>query len=248
MKDQETYMAHEQAELERFTNDLGMTFVRIPAGEFLMGSPDSDGQAYDDEKPQHRVTISQPFCMGIHPVTQEQWQAVMGHNPSHFQGNPTRPVESVSWNRVQTYLNKLSESDGRPYTIATEAQWEYACRAGSTGRFCFGDDLSKLGDYAWYDENRDKTTQPVGQKQPNHWGLYDMHGNVGEWCLDGKRAYTANAATDPVGPLAGANRVFRGGDWFSVVQYVRAASRFAYTPDGRYRSLGFRCLIPVPGP
>ncbi|WP_089720938.1 formylglycine-generating enzyme family protein [Candidatus Entotheonella palauensis] len=229
--------------MEHITNRFGMTFVRIPAGTFWMGAPESDEMALDDEKPQHQVTMSEPFYMGLCQVTQGQWEAVMGHNPSHFQGDSARPVESVSWHRVQTYLAKLSELDGRPYTLPTEAQWEYACRGGSTGRFCFGDDFSNLGNYAWYDDNRGDGPHAVGHKHPNPWGLYDMHGNVGEWCLDGKRAYTADAVSDPVGPLAGAERVFRGGDWYSAARYARAAMRFAYVPGGRYRSIGFRCVM-----
>lgn len=205
-------MARREDMPERFTNKIGMTFMRIPAGAFRMGSTDSDGQASDDEKPQHWVTISQPFYLGIYPVTQEQWQAVMRNNPSRFQGDSARPIENVSWNHVQPFLERLRRVDGRRiYTLPSEAQWEYACRAGSTSVYGFGDDISQLDAYAWYYENSDHRTQPVGQKRPNAWGLYDMHGNVLEWCQDGKRTYSVDAVTDPRGPATSANRVLRGG-------------------------------------
>ncbi len=229
---------------ETFTNDFGMTFVRIAAGEFWMGSPDSDSQAENDEKPQHRVTISKPFDLGVYPVTQAQWEAVMGTNPSHFKGVPERPVESVSWNDIQDFLQRLNASgDGRTYALPTEAQWEYACRAGSTGIYCFGDDEAQLGDYAWYEANAGNTTHPVGQKQPNDWGLYDMDGNVWEWCQDGERTYASDAVVDPVGPFdTGADRAVRGGNWDLPALFVRAASRHAVDPGSRGSIMGFRCL------
>ena len=229
---------------ERFTNDLGMTFVRIPAGAFTMGSPDSDRHAYDEEKPAHQVTISQPFYLGVHPVTQAQWEAVMGSNPSHFKGKPTHPVEQVSWNDAQQFLQRLNaRRDGYHYALPSEAQWEYACCAGSTGAYCFGDDEGQLGTYAWYDDNADGATHPVGEKQSNVWGLYDMHGNVWEWVADGQRTYTVNAVTDPTGPTdAGAERVFRGGGWYDSAQGARSADRYGLLPGYRVESLGFRCL------
>ncbi len=226
---------------ETFTNNIGMTFVRIAAGRFLMGSPQSDAQAHSDEKPQHEVWISEPFYLGIHPVTQGQWEAVMGSNPSRFQGDPQRPVERVSWDDVQVFLERLSERDGRAYRLPSEAQWEYACRAGSTGAYCFGDDVGELVNYAWYDANSGNTTHPVGEKQANAWGLYDMHGNVWEWCQDFYSDYQATAATDPRGPDAGAHRVIRGGCWSYSAQLVRSAYRVALGPALRVDYLGFRC-------
>ncbi len=164
--------------------DLGgrvkMEMILIPAGEFLMGSPDSDKDARADEHPQHRVRITKPFYLGKYLVTQEQWEAVMGNNPSHFKGLKN-PVETVAWDDCQKFLEKLNAkigTQGGKFVLPTEAQWEYACRAGSTTRYCFGDDKSGLGEYAWYWANSDKKTHPVGEKKPNAWGLYDMYGNA----------------------------------------------------------------------
>ncbi len=238
---------------ETFTNSVGMTFVRIAAGSFLMGTSDEEIEAlikrypdthlgwFEDERPQHSVTISEPFWMGTHPVTQVQWEAVMGDNPSRFKGDLSRPVEQVSWDDVQQFLERLSASDGRTYTLPSEAQWEYTCRAGSSGAYCFGDDVSQLGDYAWYQENSGHRTHPVGKKQANAWGLYDMHGNVWEWCQDFYGDYLASAAQDPSGPDAGAFRVIRGGGWDDPALLARAACRYAVGPAYRDDGLGFRC-------
>jgi formylglycine-generating enzyme required for sulfatase activity len=242
-------------EIETITNDLGMTFVRIPAGAFWMGTSAEQVETlirrypavardwFEAQAPQHRVTISQPFYLGIHPVTQAQWQAVMGNNPSRFEDKPDHPVEHVSWDEVQRFLQRLNERrDGHTYALPSEAQWEYACRAGSSGAYCFGDDEAQLGDYAWYGDNSDSTTHPVGQKQPNAWGLYDMHGNVWEWVQDWYGKYTADSVTDPSGPDAGAVRVFRGGCWSGAAQCARSALRFWLPPGCRGDYLGFRCL------
>ena len=146
-----------------FTNSIGMEFIWIPAGTFMMGSPDSATEAFDNEKPAHRVTISQPFYLGKYPVTQAQWEVVMGNNPSRFKGNPNLPVESVSWNDVPAFMRKLNEREGgRAYRLPTEAEWEYACRAGTTTIYSFGNDAAQLGDYAWYNENSGGETHPVG--------------------------------------------------------------------------------------
>ena len=205
-----------------------MEFVLIPAGAFTMGSPDSDPNAYDNEKPAHQVTISEPFYMGKYEVTQAQWQAVMGANPSAFKGDD-RPVESVSWNDIQDFIKKLNKQEQRANGVLcrlpTEAQWEYAARAGTTTRYSFGDDAANLDDYAWYSENAGKTTHPVGQKKHNAWGLYDMHGNVWEWVQDWYDPYAAEAMTDPSGPASGAERVIRGGGWGSAALNARSARR-----------------------
>jgi formylglycine-generating enzyme required for sulfatase activity len=228
---------------QTFTNSIGMEFVLTSPGEFRMGSPDSDPHAFNDEKPAHQVEISQPFYLGKYPVTQRQWEMVMGVTPSRFKGD-NLPVESVSWDDVQAFMGRLNEREGVDhYRLPSEAEWEYACRAGSTGLYSFDDEVSQLGEYAWYDENSGDTTHPVGQKKPNAWGLYDMHGNVWEWVEDGKRAYTAHAITDPKGPTdAGAGRVIRGGGWFVSARVARSAFRVAFHPGYRDDYLGFRCL------
>ena len=227
-----------------FRNSIGMEFVLVPAGEFRMGG--SDAGAYDDEKPVHLVRITKPFYLGKYQVTQGQWEAVMGTNPSYFPGDPNRPVEQVSWEETQEFVRRLGEQEGKAYRLPTEAEWEYAARAGSTGAYCFGDDESQLKDYAWYNANAKGTTHPVGQLQPNAWGLYDVHGNVAEWCHDGLRTYTDASMSDPFGPTtAGADRVIRGGNWRWHAQDVRSAYRSAFSPGLRYGNLGFRCASSV---
>ena len=241
--------------LSPFTNSINMEFILIPAGEFMMGTPRhqldaiaGDNEDYrlwiENETPQHRVVISEPFYMGKYPVTQAEWQAIMGDNPSRFKGD-TRPVENVSWDDVQAFIRKLNEHEGvRHYRLPTEAQWEYACRARSTTLWHFGDNKAQLVEYAWYDENSDDETHPVGQKKPNAWGLYDMHGNVFEWCQDwfDKVYYRKSPDTHPHAPDAGADRALRGGSWAHPEQIARAAHRHAVDPRGRAVNFGFRCL------
>jgi formylglycine-generating enzyme required for sulfatase activity len=234
------------------TFDLGkgikLEMVLIKSGTFMMGSPDSDKDAEREEQPQHRVRITRPFYLGKYLVTQEQWEAMMGSNPSHFKG-PKNPVEQVSWDDCQLYLEKLNAKIGTQsgkFGLPTAAQWEYACRAGSTTRYCFGDDESKFGEYAWYVENSGITTHPVGQKKPNAWGLYDMHGNVWEWCQDWNEDYKKSPVDDPSGPTEGSVRVFRGGSWYHVAKHCRSAIRLSHLPRYKYADLGFRvALIPA---
>jgi formylglycine-generating enzyme required for sulfatase activity len=162
---------------KEFANTIGMKLVLIPAGEFMMGSPETEKDREADEGPQHKVQITKPFFMGTATVTQGQWKAVMGKNQSYFKGDDL-PVESVSWNNCQEFLNKLPVKEGNAYRLPTEAEWEYACRGGTATRFagCVADGL--LDDYGWHRWNSGEKTHPAGQKKPNAWGLYDMHGNV----------------------------------------------------------------------
>jgi formylglycine-generating enzyme required for sulfatase activity len=249
----------------KITDSIGMTLVPIPAGEFQMGSPDSDPDALDNERPQHRVRITRPFYLGACPVTQAQYQAVMGENPSRFKDQPENPVETVSWYDAVRFCNRLSEREGlRPfytidgehvtvpdwggagYRLPTEAEWEYACRAGTTTRYSCGDDPAALGDHTWYSENSAQTTHPVRQKHPNSWGLHDMHGNVWEWCWDGfskgyyQQLSIQSPVDDPLGPLEVADRVIRGGSWIDVARFLRSAFRGGKWPEEPSRNVGFR--------
>lgn len=224
-------------------NSIGMEFVLIKAGEFRMGSTDG----LDDERPVHTVRISRPFYLWQYEVTQEQWQAVMGQNPSGFPGDLKRPVEQVSWDNVQEFIRKLNTKDGVAlYRLPTEAEWEYAERAGTTTAYSFGDDEGQLPEYAWYEDNSGGTTHPVGQRKANPWGVYDMHGNVWEWVQDWYGGYTAAAAVDPAGPSTGSDRVIRGGSWLSDAGNCRSASRDGAEPGDRNRYLGVRLLRTAP--
>jgi formylglycine-generating enzyme required for sulfatase activity len=216
-----------------------MEFVLIPAGEFLMGSHDGD----QDEKPPHRVRIRQPFYLSKYEVTQGQWHAVMGNNPSYFKGDLRRPVESVSWEAVQEFIRRLQAQErGTRYRLPTEAEWEYAVRAGTTMAYSFGNEADLLKDYAWYKQNAKGTTHPVGQKRPNAWGLYDMAGNVFEWVQDWYGDYPAAAMTDPQGPSSGSHRVIRGGSWNFEAGYGRSSDRGISLPNATVMYIGFRLL------
>jgi formylglycine-generating enzyme required for sulfatase activity len=229
-------------------NGIKMEFVLIPAGEFDMGSPSTERDREDDEGPVHRVTISKPFYMGKYEVTQEQYYAIAKSKPSRFKQD-NRPVETVSWEQADSFCTKLSKIKGGSYRLPTEAEWEYACRAGSQGRFYFGDDLtySQTEEYAWYSKNSDSETHPVGEKKPNSFGLFDMHGNVWEWCGDWYAAdYSRHSiAVDPQGPLIGKSRVIRGGGWFRSSRYCRSANRSGCEPVYVRDYLGFRIVLEV---
>jgi formylglycine-generating enzyme required for sulfatase activity len=207
----------------------------IPAGEFLMGSPKNDREGFDDERPQHLVRLTQSFWLAEVPVTQALWQAVMGYNPAHFKGLD-RPVEKVSWDDAQYFIGKLASLRPGPWRLPTEAQWEYACRAGTTTpRY------GALNEVAWWDGNSENETRPVGQKRANAWGLHDMLGNVLEWCADyGLSRYPNTPETDPCGPGSGSYRVFRGGCWLFTAGSVRAANRNADLTALSKDFLGFR--------
>ncbi len=250
---QEAWANHLDIPVEK-TGAFGMEFVLIPAGEFMMGSPGSeDGPRRAAERPQRSVRITRAFYLGKYPVTQAQWAAVMGNTPSYFRG-PTRPVESVSWTDCQDFLLRLNatvEDQDVEFRLPTEAEWEYACRAGTTTLYSFGDDLSELGQYAWHGLNSGGRTHPVGLKKPNAWGLYDMHGNVWEWCQDWfGRAYYADAPVEnPLGPESGRRRVLRGGSWSygGYPYYYRSAARYFGTPEVRRLNIdGFRVVRTLP--
>ena len=229
--------------------DLGkgvtMKLALIPAGEFMMGSPESEKDRNVGEGPQHKVTISSGapgFYMGVTEVTQEQYEAVMGKNPSKFKG-PKNPVNQVSWNDAAEFCKKLSAKTRGIVRLPTEAEWEYACRAGTKTRFYFGDSEKQLGDYAWYKENSDKKVHPVAQKEPNAWGLYDMHGNAWEWCSDWHGSYANAKAVDPQGPASGKDRVLRGGSWGDDAVSCRAARRLGRAPDDQDKTRGVRVVV-----
>ena len=240
------------------TNSIDMKLVYILAGEFMMGSSLSASQVasqyggkadyFTNEHPQHKVKISKGFYMGQTEVTQAQYQAVMGTNPSNFRGD-NLPVEQVSWNDAAEFCRKLSQKEGKTYTLPTEAQWEYACRAGTKTVFSFGNNESSLDEYGWYGyENAGKTTHPVGTKKPNGFGLYDMHGNVWEWCRDyyDSGFYNKGDTEDPESTQGSSNRVLRGGCWSSGASGCRSALRGRYDPGNRiYYYLGFRIVLSV---
>ncbi len=247
---------------------VSMTLVEIPAGRFTMGSPASEPERESDEGPRREVTISKAFWLGQTEVTQAQWAAVMGTNPSEFKGNPNHPVERVSWEDAQAFCRKLSEKTGKKFRLPTEAEWEYACRAGTMTAYSFGNDAGRLGEHAWFVDNSGRSsldaaaiwaedrenygkrlldngcmTHAVATRKANAWGLYDMHGNVWEWCSDWYGAYAGGAQTDPTGPRSGDRRVLRGGGWYDHSQLSRVAYRAVGAPVARSDSFGFRVAL-----
>ena len=239
-----------------FINSIGMKLVYIKPGTFLMGSPASESGRFDNEGPQHRVTLTKGFHMGAHQVTQQQYGKVMGTNPSHFRKGGNHPVEKVSWSDAQEFCRKLSARDGRTYRLPSEAEWEYACRAGTTTPFAFGNTIST--EQANYDGNYPyargqkgewrRCTTPVGSFQPNAWGLCDMHGNLYEWCSNwyDRYYYQKSAGNDPEGPSSGSHRVVRGGSWYCNPRGCRSAYRDDYPPGLRVNYIGFRLLCVFP--
>jgi formylglycine-generating enzyme required for sulfatase activity len=228
-----------------YTNSIGMEFIQIPAGSFTMGADKNSEEADNDETPQHRVTLSKSFYLGKYEVTQAQWEVVMGDNPSKFKGR-SNPVEMVSWNDVQLFIERLNAKEGtKKYRLPTEAEWEYAARAGTTSVWSFGNDAASMGQYAWFKDNSGGKTHPVGQKQPNPWGLYDMHGNVWEWVQDwhSGKYYAQSPASDPKGPSSGGYPVQRGGGWSNAAMYLRSADRSSSSPGNRDDGDGFRLAL-----
>jgi formylglycine-generating enzyme required for sulfatase activity len=240
------------------TNSIGMKLVLIPKGTFMMGSPIEEEGAKNDEK-QHQVTIGKDYYLGVTEVTQGQYEKVMGTNPSYFQKRVIRksdssmyPVEQVSWEDAVEFCKKLSDlpeekKAGRVYRLPTEAEWEYACRAGSKAAYSFGANSKTLGDYAWFGENSGNQTHPVGEKKANAWGLYDMHGNVWEWCSDWYGVYPKGSVSDPSGPSEGSIRVDRGGSWAYGAANCRSAYRGWGAPSYRIGNDGFRVALSSSG-
>jgi formylglycine-generating enzyme required for sulfatase activity len=212
----------------------GIEFVWVPGGGFDMGSNSADGLAF--EKPVHRVYV-EGFWMGKYEVTQGQWKTIMGSNPSNFKSGDNYPVDTVSWDDIQIFIARLNSRTGITFRLPTKAEWEYACRAGTKE-----DRYGPLDNIAWYDFNSGKKTHPVGQKQPNFFGLYDMLGNVFEWCQDWYGSYSSGYAKNPEGPSSGSFRVLRGAGFGYIASQVRAAIRYGLDPSGRDISHGFRLV------
>ena len=221
-----------------------MEFILIPSGSFKMGGDKRLEQAEDHETPRHIIKISKGLFMGKYVVTQTQWSEMMNNNPSEFKDN-RRPVERVSWHDVYVFIQKLNTKEKTDkYRLPTEAEWEYAARAGSESSYTFGSDTKILNQYAWYRNNSGGETHPVGQLNANAWGLYDMHGNVHEWCQDwfDRKYYSKSPSNAPLGPSTGLAKTLRGGDWGSEDWYCRCASRSLSSPDRRSNRLGFRLI------
>ncbi len=242
------------------TDPFGMKFRLIRAGEFVMGSPRNWKHRGRDEGPRHTVRITRPFYLGVHEVTQGNWKEIMGTKPwngqEYVQERDENALSCVSWNHAQAFINKLNaQSEKYQYRLPTEAEWEYACRAGSTTMFCFGNDQDQLGKYAWWGGIYNSGTaqgetyaHPVGEKLPNAWGLHDMHGNVWEWCEDwyDPKYYKVSPSEDPRGPESGTQRVIRGGSWAVTYTICRSTDRVSDSPDKGTEFYGFRLvLIPV---
>jgi formylglycine-generating enzyme required for sulfatase activity len=233
--------AQQQEQPKPFTSSMGMKFAWIPPGTFLMGSPKEEA-GRDEKEVQHRVTLTKGFYLGVTTVTQEQWNALMTENPSRYKREKNLPVENVTWDECREFLKKMGDKDGQAYRLPTEAEWEYACRAGAKGLYCYGDDLKMLGRYAWYADNAEERPHSVAQKKLNRWGLHDMHGNVWEWCADWYGDYPRQGVADPQGPEKGTNRVLRGGSFYSPAVFVRSAIRGSFDPAKRGRNIGFRAV------
>lgn len=227
-----------------------MDFVPIPNGEFQLGSPADELDRQGDEEPVHAVRFTQPIYMGRYEVTQEQWAAVMGENPSVFKDQPNwkdYPVDWVSWEDCRRFIDKLNTLGIGTFRMPTEAEWEYACKAGGEARYYWGDDpdYAEINQHAWIYSRAEGRSQPVGQKSPNQWGLYDMCGNVWEWCSDWKGPYPTDLQIDPPGPATGTQRIFRGGSWFNLDKTARCANRNAHVPDESYTNIGLRLVLEV---
>ena len=226
-------------------NGINIEMVKVEAGSFDMGAtPEmrSLQYPYDDEKPDHRVTLTKNYYIGKYEVTQALWQVVMGNNPSRFKGDDL-PVERVSWKRCQDFISKLNSLTGKRFRLPTEAEWEYAARGGNKSRGYRYSGSNTLDDVAWYGDNSGSKTHAVGTKQPNELGIYDMSGNVSEWCQDWRGSYSSSPQTNPTGAVSGAYRVDRGGSWLYSAWFSRSSSRGGRTPGGRDGDLGLRLVL-----
>ncbi len=216
--------------------------VEIPAGKFQMGSPPTEEFHEENESPVHTVTLTNDYYIGKYEVTQAQWLALMEENPSTQKGD-NLPVNRVSWHEAQAYIQKLNEQqDEIRFRLPTEAEWEYACRAGTTTATYIGENITEeqMEEYAWFRNNSEANLHPVGQLKPNPWGLYDMHGNVWEWCSDWYGTYPEQDVTDPKGPETGKEKVFRGASWMGEYKFMRSADRGKFPPERKQHTGGFR--------
>jgi len=236
---------------ESFTNSLGIDFILVPAGEFFMGSPETEAGRQADESPLHTVLLEKPFYLGKYEVTREQWYEVMGtagEMEDPLPGDPELPVAEVSWDDVQEFVKKLNAMEGTDkYRLPSEAEWEYACRAGSSTKYSFGDAESEMVKYAWFGKSQGSAPHPVGQKAPNAWGLYDMHGNVWEWVRDSWHNDYNAAPSDGKAWESGefSHRIARGGSLTGSAESCRAANRAWFGSDVRNADMGFRLLMEV---
>ena len=223
-------------------NGITIDMVKVEAGIFMMGATSEMQYPVDDEKPVHQVTLTKDYYMGKYEVTQALWKAVMGRKPSFFEGD-NLPVEWVSWNDCQKFISKLNKMTGRRFRLPTEAEWEYAARGGKKSRGYQYSGSSNISDVAWYDGNSGSKTHPVGTKQANELGIYDMSGNVYEWCQDWKGLYSSSSQTNPIGAVNGPLRVFRGGSWLGYARLCRSSCRCYGTPNWCKDDLGLRLVL-----
>ena len=231
-----------KTDLSLTVSGVSFDMVYVEGGSFDMGATtEQGGDAWDDEKPVHRVTLSD-YYIGKCEVTQELWEAVMGSNPSHFKG-AQNPVERVSWNDCQEFVSRLNSLTGRTFRLPTDAEWEYAARGGNQSSHYKYSGSGNIGNVAWYDDNSGSSTHAVGTKSPNELGIYDMSGNVWEWCSDWYGGYSAGAQTNPQGPSSGSNRVLRGGGWFSYARGCRVSLRSYCDPDFSNSYNGLRLVL-----
>ena len=221
---------------------ISIDMVKVEAGTFMMGATSEMKDPYSDKKPVHQVTLTNDYYMGKYEVTQALWQAVMGSNPSNFKGD-NLPVETVNWNDCQEFISKLNSLTGRKFRLPTEAEWEYAARGGKKSRGYQYSGSRKISDVAWYEGNSRSKTHPVGRKQANELGIYDMSGNVWEWCSDWYGSYSSSSQTNPMGSDSGAKRVRRGGSWCYIARICRSSYRYGDAPDCRGLYLGLRLAL-----